>query len=128
MNKFVLPKLSYSYDALEPFIDARTMEIHHTKHHQAYVDKLNMALEGRDEFLKMDIKELMKNIKTVPESIRQAVINNGGGHANHSFFWEVLKKSVPIKGMIKDEIEKAFGSFENFRSEFSRTLTPPYFS
>jgi len=113
-----LPKLEYSYDTLEPHIDAKTMEIHHSKHHQAYVDKLNAALksEGLDE----DAEVLLKDLSKVPGSIRQAVINHGGGHWNHSFFWKILKKGTTLSGKIKDAIDKDFGSFEKFRDEFTK--------
>ena len=84
---FTLPDLPYPLDALEPYIDRATMEIHHGKHHRAYVDNLNKALAGQDALLKMPIEELLKNIAQVPDGSRQAVINHGGGHANHSFFW-----------------------------------------
>ncbi len=117
-----LPKLSYDYNALEPFIDERTMEIHHGKHHQAYVDKLNAALEGHDDLAQKTIEELLSDINNVPESIRQAVINNGGGHANHSLFWEILQPAdedtVP-KGELSLELKKTFGSFEDFQEEFT---------
>src|ERR1700684_4302230 len=90
--KYELPKLPYGYDALEPYIDAKTMEIHYTKHHQAYVDKLNAAVEKYPDLAKMSVEDLLKNIKTikVEEKDRTAIQNNGGGHANHSFFWEIM--------------------------------------
>src|SRR5437868_9731224 len=87
---FQLPKLGYAFDSLEPHIDAKTMEIHHDKHHATYVEKLNAALEGHDDLLQMDIVELITNLDKVPEDIRTAVRNNGGGHANHSFFWTIM--------------------------------------
>src|SRR6266404_9682227 len=87
---FDLPDLGYAFDALEPYIDAKTMEIHHDKHHDTYVQKLNDALKGHDDLLKMDIVELITNLDKVPEDIRTAVRNNGGGHANHSFFWDIM--------------------------------------
>src|SRR3989338_8074735 len=109
---FTLPKLSYAYDALEPYIDAKTMEIHHTKHHQAYIDKLNAAVKGTP-FENMDVNELMKKLSTVPENIRTAVRNHGGGHANHSFFWTVMgpKAGGEPSGALAEAITKAFGSF-----------------
>jgi len=118
---FVLPKLPYPYDALEPHIDARTMEIHHDKHHQAYVTNLNNALKGHPEFLKMPIDELMRNIDKVPEAIRQAVINNGGGHANHSLFWVVMgpKAGGEPTGPLATAIDKAFGSFDKFKDKMA---------
>ena len=104
--KHELPKLPYEYDALEPFIDAKTMEIHHTKHHQTYVDKLNEAIhkpEG-EKFHNLPVEELLKQINSVPESIRTAVRNHGGGHANHTFFWKIMTPNVKnreFKGKIK---------------------------
>ena len=117
---FTLPKLPYAYDALEPHIDARTMEIHHTKHHQTYVDKLNAAVKGTP-FENMDVNELMKKLSTVPENIRTAVRNHGGGHANHSFFWTVMgpKAGGEPSGALAEAITKAFGSFEKFKEEFA---------
>jgi Fe-Mn family superoxide dismutase len=117
---FTLPKLPYAYDALEPHIDARTMEIHHNKHHQTYVDKLNAAVKGTP-FENMDVNELMKKLNTVPENIRTAVRNHGGGHANHSFFWIVMgpKAGGVPSGKVADAIIKTFGSFDKFKEEFS---------
>lgn len=118
-----LPKLSYTYDALEPFIDARTMEIHHTKHHQTYVDKLNEALSKHPE-IKKEVEELLSNLNAVPEAIRTAVRNHGGGHVNHSFFWHILspnKKDTEFKGKIAEAIIKEFGSFEKFKETFTAT-------
>ncbi len=117
--KHSLPALGYKYDALEPYIDRKTMEIHHTKHHQAYIDKLNAALEGYPALQKEDVEELVRDIGHVPEKIRAAVRNHGGGHLNHSFFWPLLKKDVELGGRILVEIEKAFGSFDRFMEEFS---------
>ena len=87
---YELPGLSFPYDALEPYIDARTMEIHHTKHHQTYIDKLNAALDGHTGLQNLSVEELVHKLDTVPEAIRTAVRNHGGGHANHSFFWPLL--------------------------------------
>jgi superoxide dismutase, Fe-Mn family len=118
---FELPDLPYDYNALEPVIDEETMKLHHDKHHAAYVANLNKALEGHDDLLSMPIEELLKNINNVPEGKKQAVINNGGGHANHSFFWKIMKPNgggVPT-GAVKDAIEKEFGSFEEFKKQFS---------
>ncbi len=117
--KHTLPKLSYSYDALEPYIDAKTMEIHYTKHHQAYVDKLNAALEKHSNLQGKDVNELLKNLNSIPEDIRTAVRNHGGGHANHSLFWQLLKKGEKCSGKIAQAIDKAFGSFEEFKKLFS---------
>ena len=118
--KHELPKLSYEYNALEPYIDEKTMVIHHTKHHQAYIDKLNAALEKYPELQKKDIKELVRNLNSVPEEIRTAVKNHGGGHFNHSFFWKIMTSNAEKepKGEIKVCINKDFGSFEKFREQF----------
>lgn len=118
MVKHELPKLGYAYDALEPFIDAKTMEIHYTKHHQTYVDKLNEALAKHPE-INENLHDLLKNLSKVPEDIRIAVRNHGGGHLNHSLFWELLKKDVLVQDKIKDAIEKQFGSFDKFKEQFS---------
>lgn len=121
--KFDLPKLPYSYDALEPHIDAKTMEIHYTKHHQAYVDNLNKALEKHSKLFEKKIEELLENnLAAVPEDIKIAVRNHGGGHANHSLFWELMtpdKKSREFKGRIADSIIQSFGDFDKFKEEFS---------
>ena len=114
-----LPKLPYAYDALEPYIDAKTMEIHHTKHHQAYVDKLNAAIKGT-KFENMDVNELLKKINEVPENIRTAVRNHGGGHSNHSFFWQIMAPNAGGEphGHVGDAITKTFGDFGKFKEEF----------
>lgn len=114
-----LEPLSYDYNALEPYIDEETMKLHHDKHHQSYVDKLNKALEGHDDLAEKNIEELISDLDSVPEDIKTAVRNHGGGHANHSFFWLILKKDVEISGKIKDAIESKFGSFDKFQEEFS---------
>ncbi|GIU68158.1 MAG: hypothetical protein KatS3mg001_008 [Candidatus Pacearchaeota archaeon] len=116
---FTLPNLPYVYSALEPFIDAKTMEIHHTKHHQAYIDKLNKALEKYPELQKKSAEELIKNLESIPEDIRTAVRNNAGGHINHSFFWLILKKGIKPEGEIIEAIKRTFGSFEKFQEEFN---------
>lgn len=119
---YKLPKLPYSYNALEPYIDKETMFIHHTKHHQGYVDKLNAALKGYEELSKKNIEELLTDLDQIPEEIRTAVKNNGGGHANHSFFWAVMEKNGGLPGgKIKEAIKSNFGSFEGFRERFSNT-------
>jgi len=114
-----LPDLGYDYDTLEPFIDAKTMEIHYTKHHQTYVDKLNAALKGHQELTELTVTELLSDLSKVPDQIRPAVRNHGGGHANHTFFWPLLKKDVPLGGPVKVAIEKQFGSFTEFKDRFS---------
>jgi Fe-Mn family superoxide dismutase len=114
-----LPSLPYSYDALEPYIDEQTMRIHHTKHHQTYVDKLNAALEGHEALQRKSVEDLLKDLNAVPEKIRTAVRNHGGGHANHSFFWPSLKKGVGFKGDVADLVKKGFGSFDTFKEKFS---------
>lgn len=115
-----LKSLPYSYDALEPFVDARTMEIHHDKHHQGYVDKLNSALADQIDLADKTVEELLINLNAVSENIRTAVRNNGGGVANHNLFWEILAKDKTLVGEIKDAIEKDFGNFEKFKDEFSQ--------
>ncbi len=118
---FVLPKLDYDYSALEPYIDAKTMEIHHTKHHQAYVDNLNAALQKYPALQTTSINELLLHLDTVPEEIRQAVRDQGGGHANHSIFWHMMKPhgGGEPKGKVALAIEKTFGSFATMQSLFN---------
>lgn len=118
---FELPELPYSYDALEPHIDARTMEIHHTKHHQTYVDKLNAALEGQDELSEQPIEAILADLDSVPEKIRTAVRNHGGGHANHTLFWQIIAPAAggEPKGELAKAITKAFKSFADFQKEFT---------
>ncbi len=119
--KHSLPALPYAYDALEPFFDAKTMEIHHTKHHQTYVDKLNAALEGNESLQKASAEDLLKDLNSVPENIRTAVRNHGGGHANHSFWWQMLRKDVRYSGEIAKAIDSKFGSYDEFKDKFSET-------
>ena len=118
---FELPALDYAYDALEPHIDAKTMEIHHTKHHQTYITKLNGALEGHPDLAAKSIEDILSNIKDVPEGIRQAVINHGGGFANHSLFWATMgpNKGGTPSGDLASAIDSAFGSFEGFKEKFA---------
>ena len=116
-----LPDLPYAHDALEPHIDTRTMEIHHGKHHAGYVSKLNAALEGHSDLAAKSVEDLIRDLDSVPESIRGAVRNNGGGHANHSLFWTVMSPNgggAPT-GALGSAIDAAFGSFDAFKSEFS---------
>lgn len=115
---FTLPSLSYSYNALEPFIDEQTMRIHHTKHHQAYIDKLNTALEKFPQLQKKTAEDLIRDLNKMPEEIRTAVRNQGGGHVNHSFFWKILSKEVAPKGEVLKAINSKFGNFDNFKGLF----------
>jgi superoxide dismutase, Fe-Mn family len=117
--KHQLPKLQFEYNSLEPFIDAKTMEIHHSKHHQAYVDKLNIALEKNPELQNKKVEELLKNLEKIPEEIRLAIKNNAGGHFNHTFFWQILKKNTKFSGEISKEIEKTFTSFIEFKEKLT---------
>jgi Fe-Mn family superoxide dismutase len=117
-----LPDLPYAYDALEPFIDTRTMEIHHQKHHGTYVSKLNTALEGLPDWQSKSIEELLKALNSLAETVRQAVRNNGGGHYNHSLFWDFMgpKKGGNPVGNLGKLLEKTYGSFTKFKEEFSK--------
>lgn len=119
---FELPKLPYAYDALEPHIDARTMEIHYSKHHATYVTNLNKTLEGNADLQKKSVEELLTNLNAVPEAIRTAVRNNGGGVANHSMFWKMMapKAGGEPKGDVAKAIDKAFSSFEAFKDQFTK--------
>src|SRR5919201_721378 len=118
---YELPKLPYSYDALEPHIDAQTMEIHYTKHHQTYVNNLNNAIKGKADLETKSVEDLIRNLKTVPEDIRTVVRNNGGGHANHSFFWKIMgpKGGGSPTGKLADDIKRTFGGFDQFKEKFS---------
>jgi len=118
---YELPKLPYANDALEPHIDAKTMEIHHDKHHQAYITNLNKALEGKPELAGKSIEDLIGNLNAVPEDIRTAVRNNGGGHANHSFFWQIMgpKSGGEPTGKLADDIKSTFGSFDAFKEKLA---------
>ena len=117
----VLPKLDYEYNALEPYIDEQTMRIHHTKHHQAYIDKFNAAIAGKKDLESMNVEDLLRKINSVPEDIRMAVRNHGGGHANHSMFWKLMAPNAGGKpsGELANAIDKAFGSFDEFKKKFS---------
>jgi Fe-Mn family superoxide dismutase len=114
-----LPALPYAYNALEPYIDEQTMQIHHTKHHQTYVDKLNAALEGYDDLQKKSAEDLIKDLSSIPEKIRAAVRNHGGGHANHSFFWPLLWKEVDFGSEVADAIKAKFRDYDTFKEKFS---------
>jgi len=122
---YQLPSLPYPFDALEPYIDAKTMEIHHDKHHGAYVTNLNKALEGNAELSALPVEELISHLDRVPENIRTAVRNNGGGHANHSLFWTQMKKGGggEPKGDLGTAIGTAFGSFADFKTKFGQAAT-----
>jgi Fe-Mn family superoxide dismutase len=117
----VLPPLPYATDALEPYIDKMTMEIHHGKHHGGYVNNLNKALEGHSDLQSLSIDQLLAGLDRVPEAIRTAVRNNGGGHWNHSLFWKIMKKGGggEPSGALADEIKSSFGSFADFKTKFA---------
>jgi Fe-Mn family superoxide dismutase len=122
---FTLPPLGYAYDALEPYIDAQTMQLHHDKHHKAYVDNLNKALAAYPDLQKLSVEQLETEFDTAPEAVRTAIRNQGGGHANHSLFWQTLSKtggSNP-KGELAADIDKTFGSFTAFQDKLSTTAT-----
>lgn len=122
MSKFELPDLPYAYDALEPTIDKETMNIHHTKHHNTYVTNLNAALEGHADLQNKSIEDLISDLDAVPENIRTAVRNNGGGHANHSLFWKILSPNgggAP-SGELADKINEKFGSLDAFKEQFEQ--------
>lgn len=117
---FTLPNLPYGYDALEPYIDSRTMEIHHGKHHQAYIDKLNAALTG-SEWATKPIEEILQNLEGLPEAVQVAVRNNGGGHYNHSLFWQMMGQDTAPEpqGKLAELIERDFGDLANFKTKFA---------
>lgn len=122
---FELPQLPYAYEALEPHIDKETMNIHHSKHHNAYVTNLNNALAGNEELLSKSVEEVIANLDAVPEAARAAVRNNGGGHANHTLFWQILSPNgggAPT-GELADAITSKFGSFDSFKEEFAKAAT-----
>ena len=123
-----LPSLNYDYSALEPHIDAQTMEIHHTKHHQTYINNLNLALENHPELFDKSLEELLANLNDIPENIRGAVRNHGGGHHNHSLFWKVLSpnSTQQPEGLLLDKINNDFGNFENLKTEFSEKATKQF--
>ena len=118
---FTLPPLGYDYAALEPHIDARTMEIHHTKHHQAYVTNLNAAVEKTPELKDKSLEWLLQNLPSVPESVRNAVRNNGGGHWNHTFFWQIIgpKAGGDPSGSVGDAIKSSFGDFSKLKEQLN---------
>lgn len=118
---YALPDLPYAYNALEPYIDARTMEIHHQKHHAGYVTKLNAALDGHSAYAGQSIENILKDVDSLPQEIRQGIINNGGGHANHSLFWTVMSANGGGEptGDLAQAINTAFGGFDKFQAEFT---------
>jgi len=127
-KEYITPKLPYDYDALEPHIDKATMMIHHDKHHAAYTKKLNAALDGHEDMFEMSAEDILKDISKIPEDIRQAVVNNGGGHVNHALFWQVMGPDGggQPKGELMSQIEKDFGSFEKFQQEFEEAAATQF--
>lgn len=119
--KYNLPKLNFDYAALEPHIDERTMQIHHQRHHQAYVNNLNAALDLKPELKERDLSDLLKNIGDLPEEVRSSIRNNGGGHFNHTLFWDILGPAIgkPV-GEVASAINKQFDNFENFKTLFNK--------
>ena len=127
---YELPPLPYDYNALEPYIDTETMQLHHDKHHAAYVNNLNAAIQGNQHLESLSIEDLMRHINEVPENIRTAVRNNGGGHANHSMFWQIMKPNgggTPT-GELANAINSAFGSFDAFKTAFNDAGTKRFCS
>lgn len=117
---YQLPALPYAYDALEPHFDTQTMEIHHSKHHQAYVNNANAVLANLPEWEKLSAEELIARLVELPENVRTPLRNNAGGHANHSLFWQILKTGTTLQGKLKAAIERDFGSVEAFQAEFEK--------
>ncbi|MDA9471845.1 superoxide dismutase [Enterococcus sp. 5H] len=122
---YTLPDLPYAYNALEPYIDVETMHLHHDKHHNTYVTNLNAAIEKHPELGEKSVEDLIADMDSIPEDIRTAVRNNGGGHANHSFFWQIMAPNAggAPTGDIKDAIDAAFGSFDKLKEEFKTAAT-----
>ena len=122
---YTLPTLSYAYNALEPHIDARTMEIHHTKHHQAYINNVNNAIKGKADLESKSVEVLISDLNKIPEDIRNVVRNNGGGHANHTFFWSIIgpKCGGAPAGKVAEAINKDFGSFDALKEKFAAAAT-----
>lgn len=118
---YILPPLPYSYDALEPYIDARTMEIHHTKHHQTYIDRLNESLVGHSDLQSKSLEQLLCDVHLYPQQLATTILNNGGGHWNHSFFWKIMKKDGggEPQGPLFEEIKRTFRSFKDFQLQFN---------
>lgn len=122
---YQLPELPYAYDALEPYIDVETMHLHHDKHHNTYVTNLNAAVEKHPELFNKTVEELVTDLASVPEDIRTAVRNNGGGHVNHTMFWEIMGPNAGGEptGDLKKAIDETFGSFDKFKEEFAKAAT-----
>ncbi len=120
-KKHVLPALPYAYNALEPYMDEATVRLHHDKHHQTYVDNLNLALDKHPELYKLELGALLANLNVVPEDIRLQVKNHGGGVLNHNFFWTILKKDTKPSGKLLDAINKEFGGYEKFKEAFTNS-------
>ena len=126
-SKFITPDLPFAYDALEPYIDSETMAVHHDKHHAAYTTKLNAALEGHNELFEKTAEEILSDLRAIPKKIRTPVINNGGGHVNHSLFWEVLSsESGEPEDLLKEALERDFGSLEKFKEQFEEAATTQF--
>ena len=123
---YQLPALPYAYDALEPHFDTQTMEIHHSKHHQAYVNNANAVLANLPEWEKLSAEELIARLAELPENVRTPLRNNAGGHANHSLFWQILKTGTTLQGKLKAAIERDFGSVEAFQAEFEKAAAPRF--
>ncbi|MCK6612522.1 MAG: superoxide dismutase [Bacteroidia bacterium] len=122
-GKYELPALGYAYQALEPHIDAKTMEIHHTKHHQAYINKLNEALEKEPQLKSMPLETMLRDLRALPDSVRSVVRNHGGGHWNHSFFWTLLKTGTKPSPALTNMLTNSFGTVDNFKKEFEKAGT-----
>lgn len=122
---YTLPELPYAYDALEPYIDVETMHLHHDKHHNTYVNNLNAAIEKHPELGEKSVEDLISDMNAIPEDIRTAVRNNGGGHANHTFFWEIMAPNAGGQptGAIKEAIDETFGSFDEMKAAFKTAAT-----
>lgn len=122
---YTLPKLTYAYDALVPFIDAKTMEIHHTKHHQTYIDKLNAVLGKQPDLAEQPLEQLLANLETlnIPDADKKAIRNHGGGHANHTLFWQIMGPTKSIDQQLVAGIEKEWSSIENFKTTFTDMAT-----
>jgi Fe-Mn family superoxide dismutase len=123
---FEQEKLGYEFDALEPYIDAKTMEVHYTKHHAAYTAKFNDAIEGKSNFEGKSAEGIVANWSEAPEDVRSSVRNNGGGYINHALFWEIMKKDVPFEGEVSEAIKEKFGSMEIFKDEFSKAAATQF--